>query len=85
MVYFIDFVRSPFLSIFGDKELGYSIAQSFIIVLNIVIAIIINYYSTIKESCKVDPSILEKKLKKLDKFLDEEPVKEEETFIEVKD
>jgi len=85
MVYFIGFVREPFLTIFGNGKLGYSIGQSFIIVLNIIIAVIISYFSTIKASCQISNEVLEKKLKKLDKYLDEKPVEKKKSYIEVKD
>ena len=85
MVYFISFVREPFLTIFGNGKLGYSIGQSFMIILNITIAVIIGYFSTIKTSCQISNEVLEKKLRKLDKFLDEKPVQKKKTYIEIKD
>ena len=69
LVYFVSFIRNPFLEIFGNKELGYSIAQSFLVVLNTISATIINYYSSINISCKVPQNIIDKNLKELDKYL----------------
>tara|TARA_B110001450_G_C17586213_1_gene467038 strand:- start:567 stop:1088 length:522 start_codon:yes stop_codon:yes gene_type:complete len=74
LVYFVSFIREPFLSIIGNNELGYSVAQSFIIVLNSITATIINYYTSIKMSCNVTNSKkVEENLRKLDKYLDEKP------------
>tara|TARA_B100001094_G_C18163586_1_gene790724 strand:+ start:1710 stop:2228 length:519 start_codon:yes stop_codon:yes gene_type:complete len=75
LVYFVSFIREPFLSIIGNNELGYSVAQSFIIILNSITATIINYYTSIKMSCNVSNKKIEVNLKKLDKYLDEKPKK----------
>ena len=85
IVYFIGFIRNPFLEIFGQEALGYSIAQSFIVVLNSYTATIINYYSSIKVSCKVSQEKIDKNLKKLDKYLDKKPVKKKKELIEIRD
>jgi hypothetical protein len=63
------------LSIIGNNELGYSVAQSFIIILNSITATIINYYTSIKMSCNVSNKKIEVNLEKLDKYLDEKPKK----------
>ena len=85
LVYFVSFIRNPFLEVFGDQALGYSIAQSFVIVLNTISATIINYYDSIQISCKVPQEVIDKNLKKLDKYLNKKPTKKKVEMITVKD
>ena len=85
IIYFVSFVRNPFLELFGKNALGYSIAQSFIIILNTTISVIINYYDSMKQSCKVPQSVIDKNLKKLDKYLNKKPNKKQIKTIEIKD
>ena len=85
LVYFVSFIRNPFLEILGNTALGYSIAQSFVIVLNTISATIINYYTSIKVSCKVSQEVIDKNLKKLDIYLDKKPVSKNVEMITVKD
>lgn len=85
IVFYINIIREPFLDIFGDKTLGYSIAQSFIIVMNSITATIINYYQSIEASCKVSQEQIDKNLKKLDKYLDEKPEKKITKKIQIRD
>ena len=85
IVYFVAFIREPFLEIFGKTPLGYSMAHSFMISLNTITATIINYYGTIKVSCQVDQEKVEKNLRKLDKYLDKKPVKKKAIKIAIKD
>lgn len=85
IVYFVSFVRNPFLEIFGQGPLGFSIAQSFIISLNIVMVTIINYFNSIKTACKVPQKHIEKNLKKLDKYLNKKPKKKKKRMITIRD
>jgi len=85
IVYYIRIIREPFLDIFGDKTLGYSIAQSFIIIMNSITATIINYYQSIEASCKIPQENIDKNLKKLDKYLNEKPKKMQEKKIIIRD
>ena len=85
IVYFVSFIREPFLEILGKGPLGYSCAQAFMISLNTTTATIINYYGTIKASCKVPQEKIEHNLRKLDKYLDKKPVKKEKLEITIKD
>jgi hypothetical protein len=85
LIYYVSFIREPFLTIFGSDKLGYSIAQSFMIVLNSITATIINYYTSIEKSCKVSQTDIDKNLKKLDNYLDKKPEKKYEKKIEVRD
>lgn len=75
IVYFVPFVSEPFLSLLGETKLGYSIAQSFIIVLNTITCTIINYFQTQKMSCKIPIEKIEKNLKKLDRYLNKTTIK----------
>lgn len=85
LVFYVSIIREPFLNIFGNNTLGYSIAQSFMIVMNSITATIINYYTTIEISCKISQENIDKNLKKLDKFLDTKPKKEKIKEIEIRD
>lgn len=84
LVYFVSFIREPFLEIFGDKELGYSIAQSFLVVLNTISSTIINYYSSIQVSCKVPQNVINQNLKKLDTYLNNKTIKKKSKKITIK-
>ena len=85
IVYYVKIIRDPFLSIFGDNTLGYSMCQSFIIVMNSITATIINYYQSIEASCKVSQDKIDNNLKKLNKYLDEKPVTKEIKKIQIRD
>jgi hypothetical protein len=84
VVYFVSFVRDPFLQIFGKGPLGFSIAQSFIISLNIIMVTIINYFNSIKSACKVPQKDIEKNLKKLDRYLKKKPKKKKKRLITIR-
>ena len=84
VIYFITPIRSPFLEIFGNGPLGFSIAQSFMISLNLVIATIINYFNSIKIACKVPQQDIEKNLKKLDKYLKKKFKKKKKRLITIR-
>jgi hypothetical protein len=85
VVYFVSVIRNPFLEIFGKGPLGFSIAQSFIISLNLIMATIINYFNSIKTACKVPQKDIEKNLKKLDKYLKKKTRKKKKRLITVRD
>jgi len=85
IVFYVSIIRDPFLELFGTGFIGYSIAQSFIVTLNTITATIINYYTSIKVSCKVPQEKIEKELKKLDKFLNKKPTKRKNPKITIKD
>lgn len=85
VVYFVSFIRNPFLQIFGNGPLGFSLAQSFIISLNIIMATIINYFNSIKTACKVPQKDIEKGLKKLDRYLKKKPKKKKKRLITIRD
>jgi hypothetical protein len=85
LVYYVSIIREPFLTIFGSGKLGYSVAQSFVIVLNSITATIINYFTSIEKSCKLTQPEIDKNLKKLDKYLDTKPIKKNVKKIEIRD
>ena len=85
MVYYIRIIREPFFSIFKDKKMSYSIAQSFIIIMNSITATIINYYQSIDSSCKLSQVEIDKNLKKLDKYLNTKEKKHNTKKIEIRD
>ena len=85
IIYFVKFVREPFIDLFGNDKFGFSIAISFLIVLNSTISVIVNYFSSIKNACKVSNEKLEKNLKKLDKYLNKKPIKKRKKKIKIKD
>ena len=85
VVYFVSFIRNPFLQIFGNGPLGFSVAQAFIISLNITMATIINYFNSIKTACKVPQKDIEKGLKKLDRYLKKKPKKRKKRLITIRD
>ena len=72
------------LQIFGKGPLGFSIAQSFIISLNIIMVTIINYFNSIKSACKVPQKDIEKNLKKLDRYLKKKPKKKKKRLITIR-
>ena len=85
IVYFVSFIRDPFLEIFGNGKLGFSCGQSFLVSLNTITSTIINYYSSIKTSCKVPQTEIDNNLKSLDKYLNKKPKKKKKTKIEIRD
>ena len=85
IVYFVPFVSDPFLSLLGETKIGYSIAQSFVIVLNTITCTIFNYFQSQKISCKISIEKIEKNLKKLDKYLNKKSYKNVSHKIKIKD
>ena len=85
MIYYMSIVRQPFLDIFGNGKLGYSMGQSFIVVLNLITATIINYFKSIEKSCAPTEDQIDINLKKLDKFFNKKETKKIEKKIEIKD
>lgn len=65
VLYYFDFIKSPFLKLLGNTKLGNTIMQILILVLNTTLIIIINYFSIIDSTCKLDQKDIEKKLKKI--------------------
>ena len=68
VIYFIPAVRKPFNELFGDNVLGNSIAEITLISLNLI-TVTMNYFDSVKESCKVSNKELEERIDKLDKYL----------------
>ena len=85
LVYYLKIVREPFLELFSNKLYGKIFAYCFIIILNTTISVIINYYTSIDKSCKIPQKDIEKKLKKLDKYLNKRPSKKTKIMIPIKD
>ena len=85
LIYYVSVIREPFFTIFGSGKLGYSVVQSFVIVLNSITATIINYFTSIEKSCKLSQPEIDKNLNKLDKYLDTKPVKKNVKKIEIRD
>lgn len=83
LIYFFTFIKEPFIYLLGETKLGYSVAQSFMVVLNLITAIIINYYSSIKVACKIPVHEIEKNVEILKKKLNKK-TKIEDSKISVK-
>ena len=73
LVYYIAFLREPFMSLIPNQQLAYTIGQSFIVTLNTITATIINFYSSVKISCRKTAFEIEKNLRPLDKYLNKKP------------
>ena len=85
VIYFIPAVRKPFNELFGDNILGNSIAEITLISLNLITVTIMNYFDSVKESCKVSNKELEERIDKLDKYLNKKTKKKKKKMIEVRD
>tara|TARA_B100000902_G_scaffold393136_1_gene446838 strand:+ start:411 stop:938 length:528 start_codon:yes stop_codon:yes gene_type:complete len=85
LIYMVLPIRQPFIELLGDNKRTSSIIETFFISLNLIISVVINYFDSIKNVCRVSPEELEHKLKKLDKYLQRRDPKKKIRNIVVKD
>lgn len=85
VIYFVPQVRRPFNELFGDNRMGNSIAEIVLISLNLTTVTIMNYFDSVKLGCQMSNQELEKKMDKLDKYLNKKSKKKTSKTIEIKD
>ena len=83
LVYFLDVLREPFVTIFKTKGDFYS--KIFFISLTCIIISTVIKYNSSKIICSQNPSEIKKNLSDLDKFLNKKPKKITKNKIKVKD
>ena len=85
IIYFVNFLRSPFNEIFGNGNLSNYLAEIFYISLNLILLTLSNTYESAKLTCQLKPDEIKKNLKKLDKYLNKKFKKKRGKRIIVKD
>lgn len=85
LVYFLQFLRSPFNEIFGNGNVSNYLAETFYISLNLILLTLSNTYESGNLTCELKPDEIKKNLKKLDKYLNKKFKKKRGKRITVKD
>lgn len=70
LVYFIKPLRTPFYQLIGNNDFANSIAESFFITMNLIIASINVYFRSASINCQMNDTQFKEEVAKLDKYYD---------------